>query len=214
MRIIVIFILLLANIVLGEGQNANHIYGRKSYLTSGYCTKYLRHFESYYNIPHKLLEAVALNETGRYHKNMEETLPWPWSVNFLGKSYYFDSKYEAVYFVKKIISKGIKNIDVGCMQVNLHHHGNAFKNVNDAFDPKQNIAYAASLISNYHLLSNNWLRAVSKYHSHNTEKGHPYAENVAVIWKKKILEHKMKGINNNEGEIKVKPRKRILNDNF
>jgi soluble lytic murein transglycosylase-like protein len=207
MRLLLLFFLLWSSYSQGH---INHIYGKKQLLTSEHCSRYLKIFESKFDIPNKLLEAVAINETGRYHKNLNIHVPWPWSVNFLGKSYYFDSKYEAVFFVRQILNKGIRNVDVGCMQVNLHHHGSAFRSVNDAFDPQKNIAYAAHLIKKYYISDSDWIKAVGKYHSHTPEKSTPYANNVESIWKKRILEHKIKTVDNYLDKNKAIPKKIVI----
>ena len=78
------------------------------------------------DIPSFLLTAIAIVESGRTHPETGVATPWPWSINANGKSYYLDSKREAIATVKRLRSRNIKSIDVGCMQVNLLHHEDAF----------------------------------------------------------------------------------------
>ena len=40
-------------------------------------------------------------------------------------------------------AQGARSIDVGCMQVNLLHHADAFASLEQAFDPVANARYAA-----------------------------------------------------------------------
>ena len=48
--------------------------------------------------------------------------------------------------VRKLQRRGVRNIDVGCMQVNLRYHPKAFKSLGQAFDPRANAAYAAGFL--------------------------------------------------------------------
>ena len=57
-----------------------------------------------------------------------EALAWPWTVNQAGKSFYLKSKQEAIAKVKELQAQGHTNIDVGCMQINLAYHPDAFEN--------------------------------------------------------------------------------------
>jgi hypothetical protein len=63
-------------------------------------------------------------------------------VNAEGEGRRFDSKAEAVDWVRKALAGGMRSIDVGCMQVNLRWHPDAFASLDAAFDPKANVAYA------------------------------------------------------------------------
>ena len=72
--------------------------------------------------------------------------PWPWTVTWGGKGRYFANKQEAVQTVKGLKASGIKNIDVGCMQINLMYHPNAFKSVEEVFNPESNIGYASQFL--------------------------------------------------------------------
>ena len=56
-----------------------------------------------------------------------------------------DSKADAIAFVKRLRKRGVSNIDVGCVQINLHYHADAFANLQDAFDPRRNAGYAGFL---------------------------------------------------------------------
>ena len=54
-----------------------------------------------------------------------------------GRGRYLPSKEAAIAEVQALKAKGITNIDVGCMQVNLYYHGSNFDDLNEAFDPVQ-----------------------------------------------------------------------------
>lgn len=148
------------------------------------CTQHFAKHERHQGIPKHLLAAIATTESGRYHKGLGIMLPWPWTANVEGKGYYFNSKSEALTKIRAFQAEGKKSIDVGCMQVNLKHHPNAFANLDQAFDPAYNVAYAAKFLRNNYLDSGDWKKAASYYHSKTPEKGATYFSHVSRHWKK------------------------------
>lgn len=129
------------------------------------CTRQVTRSERKYGIPSKLLGAMAATETGRRHKGLGIQVPWPWTINVEGKPYFFDSKSEVVAAVQKFQAQGITSIDVGCMQINLHHHPDAFANLNQAFEPRFNVDYAARFLRGHYDDTRSWKMAVGRYHS-------------------------------------------------
>lgn len=146
------------------------------------CTKFFPRYERQYGIPTHLLSAIASTESGRYDKKLKIVLPWPWTVASGGKGQYFDTKEEAVAAVKKMRANGIKNIDVGCMQVNLHHHSGAFANIEQAFEPEYNVAYSATFLRNLYNGNHSWKQAASDYHSKTPALGKKYIGMVYNSW--------------------------------
>jgi hypothetical protein len=59
----------------------------------------------------------------------------------------FPTKAKAIAHVRELQARGVRNIDVGCMQINLRHHPNAFPDLETAFDPEMNTAYAAQFLN-------------------------------------------------------------------
>lgn len=150
------------------------------------CTRYINRYERQYAIPTHLLSAIATTESGRYHNGIGISVPWPWTINVQGKGHYFDTKQEAIQAVRKYMAQGIKSIDVGCMQVNLHHHDKAFASLDQAFNPEQNVAYAASFLHGLYQDSNSWKTAAAHYHSKTPTRGVEYAGSVYSSWYKII----------------------------
>lgn len=146
------------------------------------CTNYLPRHERAYGIPVHLLAAIASTESGRYNKEIGLSLPWPWTINVEGKGYFYNSKAEAVAAVRELQKRGFQSIDVGCMQVNLHHHPNAFTNLEQAFDPAYNIAYAAQFLKHNFQDEGSWRKATADYHSRTPIFGNQYANLVFSSW--------------------------------
>jgi hypothetical protein len=133
-------------------------------------------------IPKHLLSAIALAESGRKHPTLGKLMPWPWTVMAEGQGRYLPTKTAAIDEVRQLQARGIGNIDVGCMQVNLHHHPDAFFSLEQAFDPASNVAYAARFLRSLFADSGAWDEAAGRYHSATPELKDPYRDKVVQIW--------------------------------
>ena len=140
--------------------------------------------EMKYGIPHGLLSAIAYTESGRHIADQKNKVIWPWTVNANGRSYYLKNKSEAIATVQRLRRSGIKVIDVGCMQVNLVYHGNAFKSLDEAFIPKVNIEYAAKLLRSLYNSEKSWDKAVCYYHSKTKERYSKYYSKIMSAYKR------------------------------
>lgn len=65
-------------------------------------------------VPVTVLSAISLTETGR--RIGARTRPWPWTVNMEGKGKWFDSRAEALDYVRRNHARGARSYDVGCFQ--------------------------------------------------------------------------------------------------
>ena len=110
------------------------------------CQTSAKFLEKKYSIPAGLLEAISLAETGRWSRTQNRSQPWPWTVMARGKGTYHKSKKAAVLHVRKLQDQGVYNIDVGCMQVNLHYHAKHFSSISDSLEPMKNIEYGAQFL--------------------------------------------------------------------
>jgi len=107
--------------------------------------------------------------------------PWPWTINVEGEGHIYDSKAEAIAAVRAYQARGIRSIDVGCMQVNLMFHPDAFGSLEQAFDPAANAAYAARFLNELYAGAHNWQQATALYHSATPELGADYQRKVAAV---------------------------------
>ncbi|MDX2074517.1 MAG: transglycosylase SLT domain-containing protein [Alphaproteobacteria bacterium] len=146
------------------------------------CTRNLARYERQFGIPMHLLSAISATESGRYHQGLKLTLPWPWTINVEGQGHYYDSKEEAIAAVRRYQMQGARSIDVGCMQVNLIHHPDAFANLDEAFDPEHNVAYGASFLRSLYEENKSWKQASANYHSKTPQRGTEYVSRVYDRW--------------------------------
>ena len=150
--------------------------------TGNVCDPLIRRYEAAHGIPHKLLTAISLVESGR--KVQGSIVAWPWTINANGKPYVFATKGQAISMVRKLRQIGITSIDVGCMQVNLKQHPEAFSTLDAAFDPETNIAYAAKFLKAKQKNKGSWGHAVAHYHSATAKFHLPYKAKVLKTWAK------------------------------
>jgi hypothetical protein len=146
------------------------------------CAKATNHIERAEAIPRQLLRAISKAESGRFHQGKQVVMAWPWTVMAEGRGRYLETKAEAVAEVESLRARGVKNIDVGCMQVNLQYHPHAFASLEDAFDPLTNVAYGASFLKTLATEHGSWARAAAYYHSQNPTRYRAYRAKVREIW--------------------------------
>ena len=133
-------------------------------------------------IPQGLLGALSLAETGRWNATTQASFAWPWTVTAEGQGRYFPTKAEAIAAVGALQGRGVSNIDVGCMQINLIHHADAFASLEDAFDPAKNVGYGSDFLKRQYQALGTWNDAVGRYHSATPSLAAAYRKKVAIYW--------------------------------
>lgn len=123
------------------------------------CEKEMTAASRRHDVPLAILYAVGMTESGRkgsLHR---------FAMNIEGKSYFASSVNDALSAFKAARATGKKLIDVGCMQINHHFHGEKFKSVAHMFDPRANVDYAARFLSELREREGSWTLAVARYHA-------------------------------------------------
>ncbi|MSP49342.1 MAG: hypothetical protein EXQ95_08455 [Alphaproteobacteria bacterium] len=133
-------------------------------------------------IPAHLLRSIALAESGRWDESSSRTVAWPWTINAERVGHFFPSKQAAIAFVRKLQARGVRSIDIGCMQVNLIWHPGAFASLEEAFEPEKNVAYAARHLADLKDDRKTWTEAVGYYHSASPEHNQRYRAKVLKLW--------------------------------
>ncbi len=150
--------------------------------TSQLCVDETTRLEQSEGIPEHLLTAISLAETGRWQKGTRENIAWPWTVTAHGRGQHFESKQQALLEVEVLMTEGVRNIDVGCMQINLLYHEDAFASLSEALDPKANTTYAARFLKRLYEETNDWMDAAGAYHSSTPQYNLKYRAKLARIW--------------------------------
>ena len=135
-------------------------------------------------LPANMLLSIGMVESGRANPLTGAVAPWPWTVNADGNGQYFASKQEAEAFVRLALASGARDVDVGCFQVSLENHPDAFASLDDAFDPASNAAYAALYLTRLKAQTGSWNAAIADYHSALPDLGLPYQRQVLAAWRR------------------------------
>ncbi len=141
------------------------------------------------NVPPDLFHAIVLAETRS--RTQQGAKPWPWTINWKGKPYFFQTKHEAYQFAKSLTQKGITNFDIGIAQINWKWHSHRFPDLLSAFDPYWNLtAGAQHLREQYERPEcNKWYIAAGCYHrpargEKDIQIANKYRDRVLRIWEK------------------------------
>ncbi|WP_270938357.1 transglycosylase SLT domain-containing protein, partial [Falsiroseomonas oryzae] len=143
------------------------------------CGRAIADAERGAGIPAGLLLAIARVESGRAAPG-GGIAPWPFALNAGGTGRYPETKAAAIAQVEALRAQGVRSVDVGCMQVNLFFHPDAFPDLDAAFDPPRNVAYAVRFLRELHARTGNWAEAVAQYHSAEPGRGLAYHSRVRV----------------------------------
>jgi soluble lytic murein transglycosylase-like protein len=127
--------------------------------STGVCEREISAAARKYQVPEGILYSVGLTETGRRGSLQ------PWSLNVEGKAYFAKSADEAVEAFDEAEREGAVLIDLGCMQINHHYHGENFTGVAEMLDPRKNVEYAAKFLAQLHAKHVTWTMAVARYHA-------------------------------------------------
>jgi hypothetical protein len=146
------------------------------------CRQAIAAAEKAHGIPTHLLAAIARVESGRKDQASGTFNPWPWTINADGQGSFYDRKSQATAAALTLRMHATKSVDVGCMQISLTYHPDAFSSMDQAFDPASNAEYGARFLTQLYEKSSSWPRAVELYHSATPELGQEYGRQVYAAW--------------------------------
>lgn len=176
-------ILVLGFLLLFFGNNSVYAKLDHELQESRKCANAFSYFEQKYKLPVNSLYSISLHETAKKHSKYNISIVWPWTVmnNQEGKGHYFRSQQEAMRYVRKQFMLGNNNLDVGCMQINLKHHPEAFLSLSQAFSPRKNINYGAYFLSENLKKLGSIDKAIGRYHSATEALAKQYHSSVIKI---------------------------------
>lgn len=147
--------------------------------TPDVCSAAAKTAEQAHRLPDGLLQAIALVESGTSQSG--DLQGWPWTVNADGRGYYFDTAEKAKAFADRKLRNEQKAFDVGCFQINVKWHGDAFPSINEMFDPLASAHYAATFLKELKSEFGDWKTAAKSYHSRDAAKGNVYGAKIAAV---------------------------------
>lgn len=176
--------LLLAGLTLVGTENCGRAWAspRPPFTSTIECSSAIAAAEQDFAIPAGLLLAVALTESGRKLPD-GRFAPWPYTLNADGRGMYFDSLAEVLAQVRLLQRTGVRNIDMGCLQISSLHHPHAFASLEEAFDPMTNARYGARFLAGLYRKYGSWEQAVGAYHSADPQRGGDYRQHVFAVFR-------------------------------
>jgi soluble lytic murein transglycosylase-like protein len=123
------------------------------------CEREMARAAQLHGIPLGILYAVGLTETGR------RGALHPYALGADGQTIFARDAGEAMASFEAMRRKGVKLIDLGCMQVNHYYHGEKFDSVRAMFDAARNVDYAARFLKELKQREGSWTMAVARYNA-------------------------------------------------
>jgi tetratricopeptide (TPR) repeat protein len=164
------------------------------------CLPEIAKAEQRYHLPAGLLLAMSLAESGRRDPASGAVVPWPWTIQTHGTSQFYEYPGDAIKDTTKYLAQGNALVDVGCLQIDLFHHPDAFKTLEAAFDPETNVDYGAAYLVHLARSLGSWTSAIAAYNAGDPAEGVGYLAKVLYLWK---------GVHLNEVQISAAGASRI-----
>ncbi len=123
------------------------------------CEKEIIRAAARYGVPAGILYSVGLAETGRKGSLQ------PNALNIEGKAVFPASRDAARKAFDEASRQGLRLIDLGCMQINHHYHGDRFASIDQMLEPARNVDYAARFLAELKRRHSTWTMAVARYHA-------------------------------------------------
>jgi hypothetical protein len=170
---------LLATILTGLALGSVPGLARAGTDASALCDRAASMAAGAHGIPDNVMHALTRAETGRRVDGRFG--PWPWTLNVAGTGVWFDTRAGAEAAIAAQLAAGTTNFDIGCFQINLRWHGEAFSDPADILDPVRNADYAARFLRTLAEESGDWETAIGHYHSRTAPLAERYRTRVAAI---------------------------------
>lgn len=123
------------------------------------CEREMARAARVHEIPLGILYAVGLTETG------QRGALHPYALGAEGQTLFARSVTDAVASFEAMRQRGVRLIDLGCMQINYYYHGSNFESVQAMFDPARNVDYAARFLKELRTREGSWTMAVARYNA-------------------------------------------------
>jgi len=94
-----------------------------------------------------LLYAITLEESGKIDSAQGLLKPWPYQLHRQGKTLMFDSLEAAADQIRTWEQAGVRNYDIGPLQINRHWHGHRVDELADLLDVQASLNLAAYLLA-------------------------------------------------------------------
>ncbi|MGR5347477.1 transglycosylase SLT domain-containing protein [Vibrio mediterranei] len=121
-------------------------------------------------VPVDVFYALAYQESAT-KMTTGQVKPWPYSMNYLGKTYVFADYKSLVHGASKLLSEGKEAFDVGYWQVNYKWNRERFSNIGHLAHPAINARVAGEIFRERYNQYGDWVKAAGRYHNPNNNGG-------------------------------------------
>ncbi len=149
---------------------------------SALCQAAISFAEQTQALPSGMLHSIGIVESGRPDAVTGRSEPWPWTIDANGAGHVYATEQDAIAAARAFEAAGVTSLDVGCLQVNLQQHPDAFATLDHAFAPAENALYAARFVRQLKTQLGSWNAAIAGYHSQTPALGLPYEQRVLAVW--------------------------------
>ena len=143
------------------------------------CDRAARSAAEHTGVSLALLRAIMLAESGR--DSGQGRAAWPWTLQSQGQGHWLASADDAAALARDLIAGGETNIDLGCFQINLRWHGQAFPSLAAMLDPDTNARYAADYLQDLYRQTGDWRSAAGAYHSRDATRAETYVTRLVAL---------------------------------
>jgi soluble lytic murein transglycosylase-like protein len=123
------------------------------------CEREMARAAQLHGIPLGILYAVGLTETG--HRGALH----PYALGAEGRTVFAKDMKDAMTNFESMRRRGVRLVDLGCMQINYYYHGEKFDSVQAMFNPAKNVDYAARFLKELKQRERSWTMAVARYNA-------------------------------------------------
>jgi hypothetical protein len=129
-----------------------------------------------------LLYAITLEESGTLDSNGKILRPWPYQLHIKGKTLRFNSQKEAAQQIEQWEKAGIRNYDIGPLQINRRWHGHRVEHPSDLLNVSRSLHLAAYLLAETLQLSGSDKElGIGRYRSRHEDEARAYARRIQDI---------------------------------
>lgn len=143
-------------------------------------------------VPVLVLHGIAMTESGKPWSDGVRR-PWPWTLNSVKGPMFFATKDEAARVLESIIAEGIRNVDIGLMQVNWGYHHATVSSPAELLEPATNIRVASQILREAMTRTQGDVgKAVGAYHAgHSPERANRsiWYQNTVASFARRSLKH-------------------------
>jgi hypothetical protein len=151
-------------------------------MPAGVCDQAARDAAARTGVPLSILRAVSLAETGHTEPQSRQFSSWPWAIQSQNQGNWFADPQTALSYVRELLGQGVRNIDIGCFQLNYHWHGHGFQSLEDMILPQNNALYAAQFLQDLYTETGDWRVAVGQYHSRDDARAEVYLQRLEKVY--------------------------------